>query len=33
MSYIEVEDLSFYYDNEPVLENVSYHVDPGSLSF
>ena len=31
MSYIEVEDLSFYYDNEPVLENVSYHVDPGEF--
>lgn len=31
MSYIEVEDLSFYYDNEPVLENVSYHVEPGEF--
>lgn len=31
MSYIEVEDLSFYYDNEPVLQDVSYHVDPGEF--
>ncbi|MEG1502769.1 metal ABC transporter ATP-binding protein [Enterococcus sp. 22-H-5-01] len=31
MSYIEVKDLSFYYDNEPVLEDVSYHVDPGEF--
>ncbi|MBV7391413.1 MULTISPECIES: metal ABC transporter ATP-binding protein [Enterococcus] len=31
MSYIEVENLSFYYDDEPVLENVSYHVDPGEF--
>ncbi|WEV60793.1 metal ABC transporter ATP-binding protein [Streptococcaceae bacterium ESL0729] len=27
MHYINVKDLSFYYDDEPVLENVSYHVD------
>ncbi|MGG5314599.1 metal ABC transporter ATP-binding protein [Enterococcus sp. AZ072] len=31
MSYIQVENLSFYYDDEPVLENVSYHVDPGEF--
>ncbi|GCF94143.1 ABC transporter ATP-binding protein [Enterococcus florum] len=31
MSYITVEDLSFYYDNEPVLQNVSYFVDPGEF--
>ena len=26
MKYIEVRDLSFYYDDEPVLENVNYSV-------
>lgn len=31
MHYIEVKDLTFYYDDEPVLENVSYHVDPGEF--
>lgn len=31
MSYIEVKDLSFYYDDEPVLENVNYHVDAGEF--
>lgn len=31
MSYIKVENLSFYYDDEPVLENVSYQVDPGEF--
>lgn len=31
MSYIKVENLSFYYDEEPVLENVSYQVDPGEF--
>lgn len=28
MHYIEVENLTFYYDDEPVLEDVSYYVDP-----
>jgi zinc transport system ATP-binding protein len=27
--YIEVKDLTFYYDDEPVLEGVNYHVDAG----
>lgn len=31
MHYIEVNDLTFYYDEEPVLDNVSYHVDPGEF--
>lgn len=31
LSYIKVEDLSFYYDNEPVLQDVSYHIDPGEF--
>ncbi|MFC0234030.1 metal ABC transporter ATP-binding protein [Vagococcus entomophilus] len=31
MHYIKVEDLSFYYGEEPVLEHVSYHVDPGEF--
>lgn len=31
MHYIEVENLTFYYDDEPVLEGVSYHVDPGEF--
>lgn len=31
MHYIEVKDLTFYYDDEPVLEGVSYHVDPGEF--
>ncbi|MCH3669495.1 zinc ABC transporter ATP-binding protein, partial [Enterococcus faecium] len=26
MRYIEISDLTFYYDDEPVLEDVSYHV-------
>lgn len=29
MRYITVEDLSFYYDKEPVLTN--YSVDSGNL--
>ncbi|MGC3758372.1 zinc ABC transporter ATP-binding protein, partial [Enterococcus faecalis] len=29
MQYIEVVNLTFYYDDEPVLEDVSYYVDPG----
>lgn len=33
MHYIEVENLTFYYDDEPVLEDVSYYVDPGSSLF
>lgn len=31
MHYIEVKNLTFYYDDEPVLEDVSYHVDPGEF--
>jgi len=31
MHYIDVKNLTFYYDEEPVLENVSYHVDPGEF--
>lgn len=31
MHYIEVDNLTFYYDEEPVLENVSYHVDAGEF--
>ncbi|MGM0126245.1 ABC transporter ATP-binding protein [Enterococcus sp. AZ194] len=31
MRYIEVDELTFYYDDEPVLENVSYHVDSGEF--
>lgn len=31
MHYLDVNDLTFYYDEEPVLENVSYHVDPGEF--
>ena len=31
MHYIEVENLTFYYDDEPVLEDVSYYVDPGEF--
>ena len=31
MHYIEVKDLTFYYDDEPVLQNVSYYVDPGEF--
>jgi zinc transport system ATP-binding protein len=29
--YIEVKDLTFYYDDEPVLEGVNYHVDAGEF--
>jgi len=29
--YIEVKDLTFYYEQEPVLENISFHVDPGEF--
>ena len=31
MRYIEIADLTFYYDEEPVLEGVSYHVDAGEF--
>jgi zinc transport system ATP-binding protein len=31
MHYLEVKDLTFYYDDEPVLEDVSYQVDPGEF--
>lgn len=31
MHYIEVKNLSFYYGEEPVLEEVSYTVDPGEF--
>lgn len=31
MRYIDVKNLTFYYDREPVLENISYHVDSGEF--
>ena len=31
MRYIEISDLTFYYDDEPVLEDVSHHVDAGEF--
>ncbi|WP_265459269.1 metal ABC transporter ATP-binding protein [Enterococcus sp. HY326] len=31
MHYIQVKDLTFYYDDEPVLEDVSYEVNPGEF--
>lgn len=31
MRYIEVKNLTFYYGKEPVLENISYHVDSGEF--
>ncbi|MBO0461916.1 metal ABC transporter ATP-binding protein [Enterococcus sp. DIV1298c] len=31
MRYIEIADLTFYYDEEPVLEGVSYHVNAGEF--
>lgn len=31
MRYITVEDLSFQYDNEPVLEGITYHLDSGEF--
>lgn len=31
MHYIDVQGLTFYYEDEPVLENVSYYVDPGEF--
>lgn len=31
MRYITVEQLAFQYDNEPVLQNISYHLDSGEF--
>ncbi|HJA90140.1 MAG TPA: metal ABC transporter ATP-binding protein [Candidatus Jeotgalibaca merdavium] len=31
MRYIDVKDLTFYYDDEPVLMDVNYHVDEGEF--
>lgn len=31
MRYITVEDLSFHYDKEPVLEHICYHLDSGEF--
>jgi len=31
MHYIQVEDLAFYYENEPVLQNISFTVDAGEF--
>ena len=31
MRYITVEDLSFYYDKEPVLEHINYFLDSGEV--
>lgn len=31
MRYITVEDLSFQYDKEPVLEQIDYHLDSGEF--
>lgn len=31
MRYITVENLSYQYDSEPVLEGVSYHLDSGEF--
>ncbi|HFI0232406.1 TPA: metal ABC transporter ATP-binding protein [Streptococcus suis] len=31
MRYVTVEDLSFYYDKEPVLEHIYYHLDSGEF--
>lgn len=31
MHYLDVKNLTFYYEDEPVLEDVSYHVDPGEF--
>ncbi len=31
MRYIDVKKLTFYYDDEPVLEDVSYHVENGEF--
>lgn len=31
MHYIDVKNLTFYYGEEPVLEDISYYVDPGEF--
>lgn len=31
MRYITVNKLSFYYDREPVLDDISYHLDSGEF--
>lgn len=31
MRYIDVKDLTFYYDDEPVLEDITYSVDDGEF--
>lgn len=31
MRYISVEDLSFQYDDEPVLQHITYHLDSGEF--
>lgn len=31
MRYIDVKNLTFYYDEEPVLMDVNYHVDEGEF--
>jgi zinc transport system ATP-binding protein len=31
MPYIDVQNVSFHYDNNPVLEDVSYTVNPGEF--
>lgn len=31
MNYIDVKDLTFYYGEEPVLQNISYHIKPGEF--
>ena len=31
MHYIKVKNLSFYYDEEPVLTGINYHVDAGEF--
>ncbi|MGO3732941.1 MAG: metal ABC transporter ATP-binding protein [Vagococcus sp.] len=31
MNYINVTDLTFYYGDEPVLQDISYHVDSGEF--
>jgi len=31
MHYLEVKDLSFYYDQEPVLSDISFDINPGEF--
>lgn len=31
MRYIDVKNLTFYYEDEPVLENINYHIDNGEF--